>query len=602
MKTGLKVMLAMLVAVALRAAEPAPAAVKAAAVPEWANGVLTIRQFGKTTDKIGAYSNQVLPNLGELARQYVLNKVFNQIPVRAGVKADGTAFIYPLDSVLTGHEQENCFVLPVEDAAALKTSFINVMGVPSDENGVLTFSIPQPLPNPDKLQVVKFVKDNVLIAPDAELLKKLETFLTATAPEAMTGDARGDLVLTIKIERFKRGFGKILEGSMEMGAVMAANGDAKVADKLIAQMKSGLDALWQLDVVELRMSIEPKAANEKELATIFELRSRAAPGSEMEKNLSVFVPKIKGHLQRLLPRDTPFAIEFSLQGAEAAPVLKSFLVDAQLNVPDSPAAKVLLADFVPAAIKLIELGHGDGLLALLPKTGGFTTLFALDLKDEKAVPEVIDTLVAKTTRLMDTAIREDIATVGGKPNEDPLLKVKAVLPDPGQRVRSWEFDVGILDEFEKKDLARSVGWPLTVHQTIETSTLLVTKGKKSGEALAAAAAEIPKPAKEIGALPAGTCFQMTIQPISLIRTLLQVADIQMQAEGEAMTLGLKDGTITMQARIGEGSASLRWEIPSSVPAGLIPLGQRMIKSGMNPRDLLGGEKGGEVPAPPPPAP
>jgi len=501
--------------------------------------------------------------------------------------------------------EENCFVLPVDDAAALKANLINVLGMPADEAGVLTFTVPQPLPLPDKTLVAKFVDGRVLIAPDAELLKKLDEFISQSTPEALAGGAPGDAVLTIKIERFKRSFGKILEGSMEMGAIMAANGDLKQADKLIARMKGLVEALWQVDVLEVRLSIKPKVAGEKPLVTALEFFVRPHPGSELDKILHGDVPTLKGHHARLLPPETPLALQFSLQGAAAAAALKSLLVDAQMEAPDSRAAKLLLGETLPALFKLIELGHGDGLLALLPRTGGITNVIALELKDpagEAAVHAAFETFVKKATETMDAIIKEDIASAGGVSDDAPLLKAQFIVPDPGMKIHGWQLEMPILDELEKKDLDRSVGWPLTIHETVQRSMLLCTIGKKSGDALTAvvavAAKDLPGPAPE--PLPAGTCFQLILHPLGVMRTLLQTVEMPDAVEGERMLAGLKDGTLTTQIRIGNGSASVRFEVPSSVPAGLIPLVQRIIRSGMDPRDLLGGPKGGAVPAPPPP--
>src|SRR6266545_974994 len=92
-----------LIAAALNAGAEEPVSKAPAAVPEWSMGVLSIREFGKTLDKVGAYANQVLPNFGALARQATLNLMFKAFPANAGLKPDAPAFLYALDPLASGH-------------------------------------------------------------------------------------------------------------------------------------------------------------------------------------------------------------------------------------------------------------------------------------------------------------------------------------------------------------------------------------------------------------------------------------------------------------------------------------------------------------------
>jgi hypothetical protein len=82
-------------------------------------------------------------------------------------------------------------------AAAVKNALIGAYGAPAEADGVMTFTLVQPLPQPDRTLLIKIADGLLLAAPNLAVLKKLEEFekanvtytLTSTDNTAVTEEA-----------------------------------------------------------------------------------------------------------------------------------------------------------------------------------------------------------------------------------------------------------------------------------------------------------------------------------------------------------------------------------------------------------------------------
>ncbi|MCY3019897.1 MAG: hypothetical protein NTW87_12820, partial [Planctomycetota bacterium] len=146
-----------------------------APVPDWALGALYVRELGNGLVKAGVYADKLLPNSAELAKQMVMSYLL-ELPADAGLKPDGPAAIYALDPLATNTKNERAFIVPVADAATLKTALINTYGVPTEEGGVMTFVLPQPVPQPDRTLLLKLAQGRLLGAPNSVVLRKLDEY------------------------------------------------------------------------------------------------------------------------------------------------------------------------------------------------------------------------------------------------------------------------------------------------------------------------------------------------------------------------------------------------------------------------------------------
>jgi hypothetical protein len=322
----------------------------------------------------------------------------------------------------------------------------------------------------------------------------------------------------------------------------------------------------------------------------------------LQKILAEPVPTIKGTHQPQLPSELPLSLQFGLQGQEVAAFLKNKLAEAHLN-PDDPSGKMFIGEVLPAIFKLIELSEGDCTLALLgndapKKRGGLAALLALDLRGKAAIPvanETLKTLIEKTVLMIDAAIKDNWAEADAQANKDarpvspkPLITHCLIAAEKNAKFQTWEFDAPMMmSDTERKFADLLCGWPLRLNHTTESTTLFVSSGGNSDDALKSIISNSVKdsPLK----FPKGTCAIFTLRPISLARAILETV-IPPRSKGiteiEHLLAGLNDGAITLSARITDGTAALRLDLPSAIPAAIIPLSQRIEHSKINWVELL----------------
>jgi len=143
-----------------------------AGFPAFAVARLSIAKTGVFLDQNGAFANRISPNVGPLAKVALANILF-KLPIDESLNFEGPAQIYVLPPLTYGANQETATILPVSDAEKLKKNLISIFGEPMDQNGALAFTVPQPLPLPDKTMLLKIVGNKALLASNDAALKQL---------------------------------------------------------------------------------------------------------------------------------------------------------------------------------------------------------------------------------------------------------------------------------------------------------------------------------------------------------------------------------------------------------------------------------------------
>jgi hypothetical protein len=551
-------------------------------VPDFALGVLTVRQIGTGLDKLGTYASKIYPASGELAKKFSSNKLFPDVPLNAGFKADGTALIYVLDPVKTGIQNERAMILPVTDATAVKAALVSTLGMPAEDGGVLTFIMPQPLPNPDKTLLAKFVRNNLLTAPNPTVLKSLEEFLGSKDSSALAAiDA--DAALTIKVANFKASFGEQLKSSLELGATNAAQNEEQKA-LLLSQVHDILDTLWQTDVVELRLSLD----NEKSIAAI-ELGFTAQNGTSLANTLTGAPGSVAGKFNNLLPFDPAVLIAWNVNGTEASSVLRDGIKKAVGK--DAALGPVQQADkkVAESVTGFVESLGGEVDLAFGARGGKLAVICATQLRDgekmRKSLTSIYESIAGSLSARAPQEAGKDPIKVDTKAAPDyggaqiSTSSLVVTVPSP-QALANNVFALSVAKTRSAFAFAIGPGGTDALKATIDNSN----KSAPVPDALQAA----------FKGLPAGTALMVLIKPITLIRAVGSKKDAVVNAE--KLTAGLPDAAASIQVRVSNRTATLRLEIPSAVPGGLIQLSDRLQRAKLSLDDLLRGGPS-DVPAP-----
>lgn len=583
---------ALLASIGLGASRSARAGVgipaEPAKIPEWALAVLSLREFGAFFDKAAAYAGRVLPNSAALAKQSLQS--FFKFPVRDGLKRDEPGLIYILDPQAAGVQKEAAFFLPLADAAAFKLALVNALGMPVEANGVLTFTLPQPLPEPDKQLLVQLTGDKAWIAPTPETLKKLIDFTGNTTAYDLMGHAASDAVLTLKLERIKRLYGTKLNASLELGVMMATMDVPQQAEGLKKRAAEALSLLWQVDLAELHLAFDEIAGASAELKV--RPVKDSALASEFKKLNGLNV----GRLVRFLPLDAPLIATWNMSGAALASGVRAEWAKQTVNAsPDNPLPQAG-KEISLALADLIEQLNGEASVALWAKDQGLGLLFGAESADTAKALAAVKTAVERTVAAANAGFR----TYTANPNLPNVVVLKA---GPGGTqntvtIHECQIEVPSASAQERAPVERLLGWPAAVDLAQSGKALLVCSGRNAQDTLKQA---LNRDSQGKQALPsmltAGTAALVLIRPVQLAGDLLRI-DPDQTASAEKLVAGLPRTPILITVPVGDGSLALRVQVPAETANALLQLRDRMKRA-----RVAFGSSGtvpdAAIPAPPP---
>lgn len=283
-----------------------------AGFPTFAVGRLTIAKMGVFLDKNGAYANQISPNVGPLAKIALANALF-KLPVDESLNFEGPAQIFYIAPLTFGADQDTATILPVSDAAKLKKNIASIFGEPTEQNGVQEFTVPQPLPLPDKVLLVKVVDGKALLAPNAAVLKQLE----AAAAVPMLADS-ADATLVISMPAIKKLYGKQIDNAMQAGAMLASE-SVDGLKKVSEQLDTINTTLWQIGALEARLSFDKDSKNLNGEIAIVPLKE-----TRLAELLSNAPAGLSGKDSTLLAAKAPINAAFKFNAASVQGLLKRF--------------------------------------------------------------------------------------------------------------------------------------------------------------------------------------------------------------------------------------------------------------------------------------
>lgn len=564
-----------------------PAEVKPAQdVPDFALGVLTFRELGGSLEKAGLYANQLLPNSSALAKQIAMTYLFS-LPVDAGLKQDGLARIYALDPISTGLQNERALALSVADAAAVKTALVGAYGAPVEADGVMTFTLPQPLPQPDKTLLIKFVGDRLLAAPNAVVLNKLEAYEKAhPGPLAL----KADVVASIRVGAIKKSFGELIE--LTLDALIDL-----VADEQAAQLRDIaklVDTVWQFETVDVALRLEPKG-------DIGQLELTAFPraGSPSAQKLALPGKTLSERALRLIPEKSALFAAWIVTGPELSKTLHAQIGKHAAASPED--LKPLALAFEKALIDMVEVADGEVVVSLSGTDLRSPLLLAsADVSDEAAALAKATATVETLTALASAQIKKQM---GPKPIAvEPLVLKKGESDVNGVKVLTFEVTPAGLTEDERLDVSELMGWPPVVRACVVDKKLILSLGRESSEDLTATIQRLKTPlnASDPGlramkeAVANGSQAAASLTALNAAKLILARTPLPLDTSLERLMRGLSDHPTVLSGR-ALNQFSFKLDLPSGAAHAIGSIFQRVDKA-------MRSAAIGDPAPPPPPAP
>ncbi len=574
---AIALIISILFAPLIRAGEVVPAGVD---VPDWALAVLSFRQLGTSLEKTGAYANNLLPNSAELAKQIIMAELF-KLPMNAGIK-NGAALILALDPVSTGLQEELAFVLPVGNAEAIKKSFIETFGAPAEKDGVMTFTLPQPLPMPDKIMVAKLVKERLIVAPSELVIKKLENFVEGKTDEMLAGRGTCDAALTIKMPNVKHAFGQLAELGLDM-LVQLAGPSRKQEGKAATEL---LQKIWQLETLEARVELTADGKNGT-------LEFLAAPqkGSPFSVQLADPGRPVDPSVLRLISPSSALFLAWNVNGAE---LMKTFKPNASGGDDRSKAS----ADLERALADLIQLvnGHAAVSIGIAPDNSPLT-LVGLQASNAKNFNDAVKSLWEKWQKV----VKESMRAESQLPGTHVQWRFKNASENySGTTIESFQAALEGVDAEDQAVIQGAAGWPPTIRFALVGDHALFSIGKDGLDALKQAIDR-----EKTGVAPAAEPLRASLagQPgligaltaTNIARLIFANLPIAPKISLEELTRGLTDTPVAISGK-ADKLLYLRGDVSIPAADAIGTIFQRL--QGVNLR-LKESEKGGNVPAPPP---
>jgi len=557
-------------------------------VPDWALAILSVKQLAGALDKAGAYANNLLPNSAELAKQIIMNAMF-QLPVSAGVH-HGPALIVAPDPTTMGTRNELAFILPAGDKEALKKVFIDTYGVPTEVDGVMTFVLPQPLPQPDKTLLVKFSGARLLAAPNPAVMKKLDEFASATKTDAMlAGTASADAVISINVGTVKRAYGLVL-GAMLGMVEQFAGADRREQVQALSEL---VEMLWQLNAFEVRLSLASDG-------TTGNLEFAALPrlGTALAGRVAEAAAPVSADVVRLIPPGVALFAAWNVDGAKMATTLR-----VKLPKPTGPHAR-LAEESETALLSLLESMTGEVAVALhVVEKKSIGVLNSFRTQEPAKVSNKIKTAIEKLSELANADIQSRAATEPGMKGVQITLKGADAGAHGGVELQGIQIDATGIPPETLGLVQQILGWPLMIRWAVMDQRVLVATGAASSTSLkeaidrekdaqphADAAQDLKKAADSKAPILA------SIVPTQLARLLLGNLPLTPKVSLERLTQGLQDTPITITGR-AEKAYILSGEVPVTAADAIGTIGQRL--EGVNLKfDESVVPRGGDAPAPP----
>jgi len=541
--------------------------------PSWAWGVLGLRNIDGTLAQLARYCDRAATNSGALVRLSLSTLLF-PVPLEDGLKKDGPAVIFFLDpGQAGGRKDEKALLLPVSDPALLKESLEAVFGATMQENR-LQVSVPRGFTEPDATLLIRLAPGGLLVAPNAQILKELETLAGGKDASQFVAADGPDAVAELNFEALRRIERKRLDDFMER----TFKATALAAPSAAGQVEDGQQRLQkflrELDRLEVHARIEAK---EIRLAS----RLRALADTELAQRWDRAPDAPAGTWNSWCGAETALFVTGRFPAAWACPEKDTAAWLARYLPADSAAGQA--AQAACARTLSAWLGQLDGDLACAVQVdaeGAFFPLTLFGAKNDADVLAAFDAFLAPAATSLAERLRADFKL----PADQPLPAVLEKMPDgPTGVVRhTLKFQEAKVEAWARERLGAVGGWPPEFCARRATGGLVLGWGRGAETCVAAepvargaGAALFPEP-------PEGTAGCALLHPVAAMRVFLRQWCHLDEAATRRVLDGLANTPLSAFWGQGDGAVQLELRVPVESLRTALEGYLRMLKEGFDP--------------------
>lgn len=557
---------------ALLAAEPA-AETRELPRPQWAWGALGFKNIDGTLTKLALYCDRVATNSGALARLSLTTILF-PVPMEDGLKKDGPAVIFFLDPGLVGGQRgEKALLLSVTDPVVLKESLEAVFGA-TMKDGLLQVTVPRGFTEPDATLLIKLAPAGLLVAPNAQILKELET-VAGGKSAAQFVDANGpDVVAEVSFEVLRRIEQKRLDDLL--GQVLKATTVA--APSAAGQVEDGQQRLQtflkELNRLELHASIE---AQEIRLTS----RLRALADTELSQRWDRAPEPPAGTWNLWCNPETAlfvtgrFPAVWAYSEKDTAAWLAKYLPTD--SAPGRTAQEALAREL---SAWLGQFGGDLAVAVRVNQEGAFFPVTMLGAKGDADILAGFEKFLPPTAALLAERLRTNLQLPGDAPI--PAVLEKTGDGQTGAARHAVKFQDPKAEAWAKQRFEAMSGWPLEFSVRRAAGGLVMGWGKGADACIGAEPLAGADAAKPFGVLPEGTVGSALLHPAAVMRVFLRQ---WCRLDDGATQRVLKDLPNTPLCLFwGQGDGAVQLELRAPVESLRTPMESylRMLKEGFDP--------------------
>jgi hypothetical protein len=556
----------------LRAAEPAEEA-RELPRPQWAWGTLAFRNVEDTLTQLAQYFDRVATNSGALARLSLTTVLF-PVPMEDGLKKDGPALIFFVDPGLAGGQRgEKALLLSVADPKVLKESLEAVFGADMKE-GLLQVTVPRGFNEPDATLLIKLAPAGLLVAPNAQILKELETvagakgaaqFIGANGPDVLA-EVNFDVLRRIEQQRLEDLLGRAVKAT-SLAAPTAASQVEEGQQRLQKFLKEldRLELSARIEAREIRLTAQLRALADTELSQRWDRAPEAPAGTWnlwCNPETALFVTGRFPAAWAFAEKDTAVWLA-KYMPTEGAPG----------RAAQEAAARELSA-------WLGQLGGDLAFEVRANQEGSFFPLTMFGVKGEADVLAGFEKLLTPTATLLAERLRTDFELPGDAPV--PAVLEKTGDAQTGVARQTVKFQDPKAEAWAKKRFEAMSGWPLEFSMRHAAGGLVLGWGKGADACIAAEPAVRGDGHNPFGVAPKGTAGCALLQPATVMRVYLRQWCHLDEAATQRVLNGLANTPLCAYWGQGDGAVQLELRAPvESLRTGMESY-LRMLKEGFDP--------------------
>ncbi len=534
-------------------------------IPYWSVARIEVTRLGKSLDNLATFSDQLLPNIGALAKSLVAQKVFFPIPLEEGLDLDRPAHVFILDPTAAGLPDETALIIPLADGKKFKDALALTFGI-EEEEGLITLAIPQGFDKPEKRVYIKIKEKLAFAAPNKtilEALTKLKPQPTSGKPES---NAPFDVRLSIHLESLMR----LYQGKLESIYGVAEALLPQLGLKGARVSQNAQETLAELETLDLRAAFTEKSLSLT--ATV-----QAKPNTPLALLWAKQVPPMKKNVLSLLPKDGVALIH--------APA-RNFIWTAMQVLSNArnliqPGSENLTEAFKATAKALLTLGgslQGDVSLTIRPAPlKGLQIFFAAESAQPEQAGLGFEALLSALARLETVYVR-GLPEDQRDENATFTFKQAATKDLESFKIKTLEF----VSKTDLKQITMAqqwaqlvVGWPVKLQLATHPKGLLLAlnlNDEKERQAvlksLGTSTPAASESTRNSSGLQGGTDVRGTLTLLTFIRMLAKLSSDQSIREIDPLLKSIPAKAVSARLETGSERASIVIDVPASFAIGV----------------------------------